>query len=95
MPQDCPLAYRAVPGSTVISAPCSGRGTPVHALGTCLCYAGYEGAACEACADGYAPAGGLCQRTQGSFQVAAALAGRNATVPAAPSAAAKVRPLAA
>lgn len=95
VPSDCPLSYYAVPlGDN--GAACSGRGAPVAALGSCQCFAGYDGPACGGCAGGYAPAGGLCQRTLSSFQAAAALSGRSATLalPAAPapapSAAAKV-----
>ena len=97
MPSDCPLGYHAVPSGANGTA-CSGRGLPVAAQGVCQCFVGYEGPACGGCADGYWPAGGLCQRTIGSFQAEAALAGRNAllipaTAPApAPAAAAKVPP---
>ncbi|KAK9909309.1 hypothetical protein WJX75_000310 [Coccomyxa subellipsoidea] len=94
VPSDCPLGYHAVPSGANGTA-CSGRGLPVAAQGVCQCFVGYEGPACGGCADGYWPGGGLCQRTIGSFQAEAALAGRNAllipaTAPApAPATAAK------
>jgi EGF-like domain len=46
---------------------CGGHGTPVHALGKCLCYTGYDGYACTSCAVGYQFLNGLCQRPYESF----------------------------
>ncbi|KAK9816877.1 hypothetical protein WJX72_006446 [[Myrmecia] bisecta] len=62
---DCPLAFHPVPikGSKF----CSGKGTPVAALGTCQCFVGYDGTACESCAEGYALMAGTCQRTYAGF----------------------------
>eukprot|EP00884_Botryococcus_braunii_P021230 jgi/Botrbrau1/7791/Bobra.0159s0219.1 len=65
VPSDCPLAFRGAPvaGNRI----CGGHGTPVHALGKCLCYTGYDGYACTSCAVGYQLINGLCQRSYESF----------------------------
>jgi hypothetical protein len=94
---------RPLPVPSAGGAACGGRGLPVAALGACSCWAGYDGAACEACAPGYArarAAGGaagntsaLCLRTlQGLRQQAllAADTGAKARPPA--PAAARVQP---
>ncbi|GMH34417.1 hypothetical protein BSKO_02251 [Bryopsis sp. KO-2023] len=54
-PVDCmvPLIH---PPATVVqgrSVHCSGRGKPLFVSGTCQCYAGYSGDACEACQPGF------------------------------------------
>ena len=48
------------------------------AVGQCSCFVGYGGPACGQCADGYALAGGLCQKTFNSFLMQAMLTGQNA-----------------
>ena len=73
VPADCPIKFHPIPASSG-SAPCSGHGAPVAALGTCQCYVGYDGAVCAACADGYQRISGVCQRTLTSFKAQAALA---------------------
>ena len=60
--RDCLLTQHAVP-SDAQGELCSGRGLPVAACGTCECFTGYEGSACDECAGGYHLLNGLCQRT--------------------------------
>ena len=76
VPWDCQLHYKPVPVSAD-GVSCSGRGTPVPATGSCRCYAGFDGAACEACANGYVSTNGLCQVTQRGMQAQAALSSQH------------------
>lgn len=101
VPEDCPV--RPLPVPSAGGAACGGRGLPVAALSACLCWAGYDGAACEACAPGYArarAAGGaagnasaLCLRTlQGLRQQALLAADMGAKARTSAQAAARVQP---
>lgn len=52
---DCPLPWRECECASAAVGGC------LVATGTCVCWAGYEGARCEACAPGFArDAGGAC-----------------------------------
>ena len=75
MRSDCPLAWHSVPSGNNGTA-CSGHGAAVSALGTCQCWPGYQGFACEFCAPEYQLGHGICQRIPGSFSVVAAGAAR-------------------
>ena len=59
---DCLLTQHAVPTGAQGDL-CSSKGLPVAAQGTCQCFTGYDGPACELCGGGYQLLLGICQRT--------------------------------
>ncbi|KAK9815540.1 hypothetical protein WJX72_005402 [[Myrmecia] bisecta] len=61
-PGDCSFDLNTCPGASATSAPCSGKGWCLSAVGICQCYFGYGGADCSLCADGYMKSGGVCAR---------------------------------
>ena len=63
---DCLLTQHAVPLGAEGDL-CSSKGIPVAARGTCECFTGYNGAACEECAGGYQSLMGICQRSLDSI----------------------------
>lgn len=63
---DCQATALALPASAN-TRPCSGKGMPVAAARECVCFTGYAGPGCGACAEGYGPLAGVCQRTPEGF----------------------------
>ena len=60
-PSDCPLSRSQCPGAstntTSAIVACGGHGRCLTASGSCSCFSGYVGDACDACAAGYLPLG--------------------------------------
>ena len=54
--QDCPYAFSACPQN------CNGHGRCLNADGTCVCYIGYDGPACNVCAPGFISVANICSR---------------------------------
>jgi hypothetical protein len=50
---DCPIVPRACPAGPG-GLPCSGRGDCVSSTGSCTCFVGYTGPACDGCSSGFA-----------------------------------------
>lgn len=62
---DCPVIPLACPlGGAEPQTPCGGHGSCDHTTGACACFAGGDGAACDACAVGWSSSsssgGGVC-----------------------------------
>eukprot|EP01025_Chloroclados_australasicus_P017124 TRINITY_DN1871_c0_g1_i6.p1 TRINITY_DN1871_c0_g1~~TRINITY_DN1871_c0_g1_i6.p1 ORF type:complete len:1012 (-),score=61.72 TRINITY_DN1871_c0_g1_i6:144-2993(-) len=57
---DCEASFELTPVGRG-DAFCSGQGNPLHASGRCLCWAGYDGDACQICAEGFYKMNGYCQ----------------------------------
>eukprot|EP01024_Parvocaulis_polyphysoides_P055992 TRINITY_DN5816_c1_g1_i1.p2 TRINITY_DN5816_c1_g1~~TRINITY_DN5816_c1_g1_i1.p2 ORF type:complete len:297 (-),score=56.48 TRINITY_DN5816_c1_g1_i1:1255-2055(-) len=67
--KDCPQEFFLAPvGRGEIF--CSGQGTPLHSIGRCLCWAGYDGDACQQCAEGFHRINSLCQASLTLLQTA-------------------------
>ncbi|GMH43936.1 hypothetical protein BSKO_11870 [Bryopsis sp. KO-2023] len=66
-PEDCPFPIRMCPSPTIGGVgiqkePCGMNGRCLMASGTCNCFKGYSGDACDACTPGYTKSSNLCQK---------------------------------
>ena len=50
---DCPLVVQSCAADAVTSVTCSGHGKCLAGTGTCACFAGYAGDACDRCTSNY------------------------------------------
>lgn len=74
-PSDCGFTTKACPNS------CSSTGTCLPAFGTCACFSGYQGNACDTCAAGYVRSKGLCMPDVVALGLSANLAATNGVPP--------------
>jgi len=80
-PADCPIVLQPCPAATAGGSACSGRGACSEVAGTCRCFSGYDGTACEACAGGWYRDGDRCVADAVGLAALAAGAGPDAAQP--------------